>query len=274
MPHNQQPRSFLTLFQGRRQEEELMDLPSTSRKDFTEALHDIQWVNSNLGGVNVLLAELMQFIPAHPAGEFSRSEQAPFTILDLGTGSADIPRAIVNWARQQPSANPINVQITAVDVHSVAVDVARQMGHDYPEIHIVQADALTLDFADQSFDVVISSMFMHHLQNEEAVRLLQEMSRLCRRGFIVNDLERHPLAWLGIKALGFLQGKGKIFQNDAPLSVLRGFTHAELIALKNAAGLPDLEIHHRRPYRWLLCWKKDHQWLIPQHLPLETPCNN
>lgn len=270
MLNQRQPFLFFKFFQDRHQEEELMDLPTTSRKDFTEALYDIQWVNQNLGGVNVLLAELMEFIPPYADGE----EVTSFTILDLGTGSADIPRAIAQWLRQHPAGQSLKVHITAVDVHPVAVAVARQMGQEYPEIRVIQGDALNLDFADDTFDVVISSMFMHHLPSDEAVRLLQTMARLGRQGFIVNDLERHPLAWLGIKVLGFLQCKGKIFQNDAPLSVLRGFTYQELTILKDAAGLPDLAIHHRRPYRWILSWKKSHNWIIPQHLSLEAPCNN
>ena len=240
---------FLNHFQTRRDEDEWMDLPTTSRQDFTEALHDIQWVNRNLGGTAVILSELAQFIPTSFSGVFS--------ILDLGTGSADIPQAIMDWVRQVFPAQEIQFKITAVDIHTVAVDVAKQLAQSYPEIEVIQADALNLDFPDESFDVVISSMFMHHLTGEQPVRLLQEMARLCRQGFIVNDLERHPLAWLGIKTLGVLQGKGKVFRNDAPLSVLRGFTRQELLSLKESAGLPALEIHHRKPYRWCLCWKRE-----------------
>jgi ubiquinone/menaquinone biosynthesis C-methylase UbiE len=239
---------FLNQLLGRREEEELMDQPTTSRKDFTRALYDIQWVNRHLGGIDVLMTELIQMIPANHSGLL--------TILDLGTGSADIPKAIAQWTRQAPSARSVWVDITAVDLHPVAVDVARQLTQGYPEIRVVQADALNLPYADRSFDIVISSMFMHHLPNDQAVRLLQEMARLCRVGFIVNDLQRHLLAWLGIKALGMLQGKGKVFQNDAPLSVLRGFTRHELQQLKRDADLPDLVIQHHRPYRWILSWKK------------------
>jgi len=243
-----------------------MDMPTISRKDFTEALYDIQWVNRHLGGTAAILSELAQFIP--PSGVFS--------ILDLGTGSADIPQAIMDWAHQAFLLHSIQFKITAVDIHPVAVDIAQQLAQAYPEIGVIQADALNLDFPDESFDVVISSMFMHHLPAHQPVRLLQEMARLCRRGLIVNDLERHPLAWLGIKALGILQGKGKIFQNDAPLSVLRGFTRQELLALREAAGLPTLQIHHRNPYRWVLSWKKEigHSSLISASPPIEVFSNN
>lgn len=240
---------MLNLFKARRNEEELMDLPSTTRPEFIQALYDIQWVNTNLGGISAILEELADMISLRAKADLNQ----PFTILDLGTGSADIPRALVDWSRSQPE---IKFKILAIDLHPVAVDISKQLNDNYPEIQVVQADALHLNEPDSSFDVVISSMFMHHLQNEQATRLLQEMARLCRIGFIVNDLERHPLAWVGIKTLGLLTGKGRIFKNDAPLSVLRGFTYPDLIALKKSANLPDLQIWHRKPYRWILKWQK------------------
>lgn len=239
---------FLNLFNTRRNEEEWMDLPATSTEEFTQALYDIQWVNRNLGGTDVLLNTLLSLIPA--------DYQGILNILDLGTGSADIPRALVNWARQQGSEHPIHFQIKACDLHPVAVSVSRQLCANYPEITVIQADALNLSYENNHFDFVISSMFMHHLENQQAVHLLQEMARLGRIGFIVNDLERHPLAWLGIKTLGHLTRKGRIFKNDAPLSVLRGFTEPELHRLKADSQLSQLVIEHQAPYRWILHYTK------------------
>jgi SAM-dependent methyltransferase len=240
------------LFSVRRDEEEWMDLPSTTRLEFIQALYDIQWVNRKLGGISTLLEEFERLIPS----DFQTNFRGTLSVLDLGTGSADIPRALVEWSRALPHERRINLAITAVDLHPVAVEISRQLSENYPEISIVQADALTIAEPDQSFDIVISSMFMHHLQHKQAVRLLQEMARLSRLGFIVNDLQRHPFAWAGIKVLGMLTGKGKIFKNDAPLSVLRGFTRADLQVLRQDAQLPTLRIRHRKPYRWLLSWQR------------------
>lgn len=203
-----------------------MDLPSTTRPEFIKALHDIQWVNSNLGGVSALLEEFIQMIPP----DFKANCQRRLSVLDLGMGSADIPRALVEWARALPTERRSNLAITAMDRHPVAVEILKQRCDGYAEITVIRADALNLTKPDQSFDIVISSRFMHHLQHDQAVRLLQEMARLCRVGFIVNDLERHPMAWMGIKTLGFLTGKGRIFKNDAPLSVLRGFIRSGIPA--------------------------------------------
>ncbi len=230
----------------RKNADELMDLPSTSREDFEEALKDIRWVNQNLGGAQTLVNTIQELARRHP--------QASYKILDLGTGSADIPIALAHWGRSRK----LFLEMTAVDLHPVAVEAGNQLTAGYPEIVVLQGDALNLQYPDQSFDMVVSSMFMHHLTTPEATRLLQEMARLSKIGFVVNDLERHPLAWAGISLVGRIFGMGRVFRHDAPLSVLRGFTLKELQELRQLAGLPDLEIRRQRPYRVVLSWERHH----------------
>ncbi len=234
------------MFSKRQYRDELMDLPSTTSEEFGQALRDIQWVNRNLAGSQILMEEVIRMI----AG--CQLLGRPIRILDLGTGSADIPRDLVDWGR----AHDVRFEITAVDIHPVAAEVSRKLSEGYPEIEVIQANALKLDYADNRFDVAISSMFMHHLGDEEAARLLREMYRLARMGFVVNDLERHPLAWLGISLLGRITGKGRIFLHDAPLSVLRGFTRAELEDVIRQAGVSGVEILHRWPFRFVLSCEK------------------
>ena len=231
------------MFKTRRYEEEWMDDPQTSPADFNQALKDIQWVNKNLRGTEVLAEALFERLPESFSGQ---------SVLDIGTGSADIPLALAKKARQHKQA----LQITGIDLHPVAVETAQKQTADYAEIHIVQGDALSLPYPDQSFDWVITSMFMHHLSDQEAVGLLREMARLARHGFIVNDLERHPLAYWSIKLLGKLTRKGRIFMNDAPLSVLRGFSHAELKSYCLRSQLESVQIQRKKPFRWLLTWTR------------------
>ncbi len=235
---------FQDLLQSRVDREELMDLPSTSRAEFEEALTDIQWVNRYLRGADTLIDAVDELV--------SPLQKREFTVLDMGTGAGDIPIALVQWGQKQG----IRFKVTAVDLHPVAVEYARQKTSGFPEIEVIQADALNLPFADGQFDLVVSSMFMHHLNTDEAVRLLQEMARLSRIGFVVNDLERSPLAWLGIRALGAVLRKGRVFRHDAPLSVQRGFQVRDVEELKALCGLPQIAIARKPPYRIVLTWRK------------------
>lgn len=234
---------MLPRFDRRTHAEELMDRPETSRADFARALEDIRWTNRRLGGIDAVLEETAALLEKHGL------KQA--RILDLGTGCADIPRALADWGR----AHGIRLEITGLDLHAVSVEEARKLTAGYPEISIRQGDALSVDEPDASYDIVISTQFMHHLTDEEAVRLLREKARLCRVGLVVNDLERHPLAWLGVAAVGLLAGKGRVFRNDGPLSVLRGFSPADMQSLAGQAGLRGARVSRRKAYRLVLVWE-------------------
>lgn len=230
------------LFTLRAEQEERMEDPGTSAAEFIRALEDIRWVNRYLGGTDIALATLQNMIRAYP-------EQTHWRLLDLGTGAGDIPLALYQWGQQ----HGVSLSITAVDCHPVAVDYARNLTAHIPDISVWQADALQLGCEDGSFDIAFSSMFMHHLSNDGAVRLLQEMDRLSCRGFFISDLERHPMAYWGIKTLGWLLSKGSVFRHDAPLSVRRGFNREELGRLLIESGLRQVNIRPCWPYRWVIC---------------------
>lgn len=228
-------------FKNRQYIDEWMDDPEVSAIDLTIALAEIRWVNRYLGGTSIILNEIKR-----------QSSTEVLRLLDLGTGSADIPRSIVHWARRQKIA----LKVIAVDLNPIVIQEAKRLCYHYPEIECHIGNALNLPFADDSFDFAISSMFLHHLSDKEAVILLKEMARLAKRGFAINDLQRHPMAWLGIQLLGRLTSKSKIFLNDAPLSVLRSFSYDELHALCRQANLPNYKIESRHPFRWLITHQK------------------
>lgn len=233
-------------FGHRRMEIERMDDPMTPKADLLRALSDLRWVNQWLGGTQNLVAGVERLL--RNAEEIPQ----PLSVLDLGTGSADIPRALVRWGRRQG----LTFHVTAVDMHPTAVTEARRLCKGFPEIQVVQADALACPMPDAYYDVVVSSLFLHHLDSDEAVRLLREMARLSRIGFVINDLERHPLAYAAIRALGVVLGKGPVFRNDAPLSVLRAFTAGETRQLAASAGLHNVQVSRQFPYRLRLAWQK------------------
>ena len=219
-----------------------MDNPDISGAELCRALAEIRWVNRRLGGTSAILKEIKKLKP----------ENRTLSILDLGAGSADIPRAIVDWGR----THHINVQATALDLSPIVLEEAKKLYANYPEIRCIQGDALNLPYEDESFDLAISSMFMHHLGEDEAPVLLRNMARVSKIGLVVNDLERHPFAWLGIRLLGQLTGKSAMFMNDAPLSVLKGFSYQDMKRLCEKAPLSSYAIQRRAPFRWLLTsWK-------------------
>jgi 2-polyprenyl-3-methyl-5-hydroxy-6-metoxy-1,4-benzoquinol methylase len=235
--------TFFSDFQARSTLPEIMDHPTTSKQKFIKAMAEIRWVNCNLNGTACILTPLKKLCQNIP-------NEVPLKILDLGTASADIPLAIIKWAKKSNRT----LRIKAMDLHPYAVDEAKRYIQGYPEIEVVQGDALHLPESEPKYDFVISSMFLHHLDNQNAIALLKSMAAQAKYGIIINDLQRHPMAWLGIRLLGWLTLKGKIFRYDSALSVKRAFKKKELENLCQKAGLLQALIQNYFPFRWVIIW--------------------
>lgn len=169
------------------------------------------------------------------------------SLLDVGTGGADIPRDLLRRAE----AASLRLSVTATDVRPEIVEVARTRSTGVANLEICLARADTLDFADASFDVVHSSLLVHHLEPSEVTVLLREMRRVARLGVIVNDVDRRRLWWVCAKVLGTLATRNEYTRNDAPLSVARAYRPHELAGLAAQAGLREVRrLWARPPYRY------------------------
>jgi 2-polyprenyl-3-methyl-5-hydroxy-6-metoxy-1,4-benzoquinol methylase len=230
-------------FRQRSTASEYMDEATIDGDKVVTTLNEIEYVNRWLGGVNTTRDALHRLLPP--------GDRQSLSLLDLGTGSADIPIAVVRWARRRGMA----IEITAVDFNPTICEVARQRTAAYSEITVREADIFALTDAE-AFDVVHCAMFLHHFPQPQAAAILRMMYTLCRRGIIVNDLHRHPLAYYSIIGLGRLFSLSPMFQHDGPISVLRGFQRSDLEALSEMSGLAHLEIAWRWPFRYVMTARK------------------
>lgn len=217
---------------------EFLDLPPDvcSMEELEESLADIQLVNHYLGNRRALLKHLTAMT----------KESSAITILDVGTASADLPVAIVDWARKRGTG----VEVTAVDINSRSIELARRKTASYPEIKLQVADGLDLPFPTGSFDLVLCNKTLHHMNEQQAVRMVEEIVRVARRGYIITDLRRSWIAYFLIRMLTTLFTRNRITRYDGPLSVLKSFTTAEFTALASRAAVPNFTIS-REPF-WLL----------------------
>jgi ubiquinone/menaquinone biosynthesis C-methylase UbiE len=173
------------------------------------------------------------------------------SLLDVGTGGADIPRDLLRRAE----AARLPLQVTATDLRPEIVDIARARSTECPGLDIRLAREGALDFADGAFEVVHSSLLLHHLDPPAAVAMLGEMRRVARVGVIVNDLDRRWLWWVTARLLGAFATRNEYTRNDAPLSVVRAYRPDELAAIARAAGLREIARDWARPpYRYGLAF--------------------
>jgi SAM-dependent methyltransferase len=216
----------MLLLPKRRTLPELMDLPPDSYTfdELDGNLSDLALVNTYLENGRAVFKHLAA-MAAGTAGE-------GFTVLDVATGSADIPIAIAKWARQAG----IRVGITAIDHNGMSVSIARKRSGRYPEITLAVADATDLPFANRSFDYVLCSKTVHHFTDETAVVMMKEVFRVARRGYILIDLRRGWIAYFLTVLLTRILTRNRLSRNDGPLSVLRSYTPGELAALASRSG--------------------------------------
>lgn len=206
--------------------DELLDGPLDDAATLRGNLRDLERANRWLGGVA---------LSAHGIDALVGDREA-LTLLDVGTGAADIPAALL--ARADRSGR--RMRITGVDNRPevLAAAVARRPSlRDTRGLELQVADGSALPFPDRSFDVAHSSLLVHHLDPAATVVVLREMSRVARHGIVVNDLLRGRGAWLGAWLLSRLVTRNRFTRQDAPLSVRRAYSVAELTALIAAAGL-------------------------------------
>jgi SAM-dependent methyltransferase len=204
---------------------ELMDDPAIDPAALAGSLRFIRMVNTRLGGTAAALGPIRRWARAWPASETIR-------ILDIGTGSADIPLAIAEWARMHDR----RVHITCVDLHPATLELAARFLGRRDDIELVQADArLLMDrYGSGSFDIVHAGMFLHHLPDIEVVTMLRIMDRLALRGVIWNDLVRGPIELAIVRFITL--AAPPVLRHDAAVSVENGFTRAEAKDLAARAG--------------------------------------
>jgi ubiquinone/menaquinone biosynthesis C-methylase UbiE len=228
--------SSLPLRPARAHEEEWMDLPGQAPALVDECLNDLRRLNRFTGGISLTVFALAYLTRDLAPG-------AGIEILDVATGGGDFPRAMAGWARRRG----LRARILATDL---SPEILGRAATSAPAgIGFAVADARCLPFADGAFDVATCSLFLHHLEPDDAATTLKEMCRVARRGVIVNDLVRSWVGYLGGLVVPRIMSRNPIFRHDAPLSVRRAYTKDELATLADDAGLGSVRFRGLPGYR-------------------------
>ncbi len=205
---------------------ELLDGPLEDQAALVGNLRDLGRVNRRLGGIE-LTATAIDALAAH---------RDDLTLLDVGTGAADIPLALIDRARRRGRRLRAVGIDSRPEVLAAAVRLRPALSRtDGLELHV--GDGRALRYPDRSYDIAHASLVLHHLDPPDAVTLLGEMRRVARLGVVVNDLERSRLGLIGAWLIGHLLTGNRLTRHDAPLSVRRAYRATEMAAMLRSAGL-------------------------------------
>lgn len=219
---------------------ERIDTGDYTPAEYDRFLHDIRLVNRFAGDRRALQKTLLK--------EIKKQNLREFSVLDVGAGSGEILREIGKFARRKKSA----AKLFGLELNARSADAILEESKNFAEIKSIQANALTLPFADDAFDYAVSSLFTHHLKDEQIIETLREMKRVVRRKIFIIDLHRHRNAYVLYKIFCIAFRISPLVREDGSLSILRSFKPDELKILAQKAGLENISIKKVFPFRLVL----------------------
>ena len=235
---------FIVDTSNRSNDIEIMDDFSLKGKILKDTLNKLELTNRLLGGNKVTILGLKKLIEKIPKNNI-------ITIIDLGCGNGDILRDIAKFGKK----NKYSFKLVGVDANIAAIGYARELSKNHPEICFKSIDILSEDFKDESYDVVLCTLFLHHFKNKELISFLRKTIQKATIGIVVNDLHRHKLAYYLFKLIGIFV-KNKTFKKDGLTSVLRAFKRKELEYISSQIKV-HFSIQWKWPFRYLWIMRKD-----------------
>lgn len=214
---------------------ELLDSDSGTPREVADSLRDLRMFSRYFGGTNTTTSLLRRVTQMSGRHELS--------VLDVAAG----PGESVIGAARELEHDGIRLRVTLID---------RSPSH-MPRngVPTIVGDALQLPFADDSFDVAGCSLFAHHLEPEEVVAYTNETLRVSRLASLINDLDRSPLH-LALVYAGMPLYRSRITRHDAPASVRRAYTEAELREILETSQATRIDVSHHFLYRiGVIAWK-------------------
>ena len=217
---------------------ELMDRPQPVSPELERDLENLRDLNRWFGSYALISMFLSRWI----------KPGSSMRIVDLATGSADIPRFVAEYGRKVGA----QLRIEALDQQTSTLDIARKLSRSYPEISFVEGNILEWNAAE-SYDLVLCTLALHHFSDDDAVRVLQRCRALSRKFVLVSDLRRGSLATAGVWFLTATMFSEPMTKYDGRLSAARAFSFTELNLLAQRAGWKDFR-HKTFPFARQAIW--------------------
>lgn len=235
------------MFEIRVNKPEFLDAADCDPKLASGSYRLMRLVNRFAGGTRVVKDFL--------AREISGCDQTrPIRILDIGSGTCDIPLAITKWARKKS----LKIEFTCIETNETALKVAseniKKSGLDSIELRHESIFELN---CRQHFDYIIGSLFFHHFQNEQILTIIEKLRSYVFKGILINDLRRNPISFAGCSVLVCLLSKD--LKHDALLSIRKGFKSEELFRLLSGVQGAHVEVRNQSLSRLAAVIRFDHK---------------
>lgn len=222
-------------FSKRSYQKEILDLDTTPFEDIKRTMEELDFINTYLGGHSITLKGFTDLL----------KDKTEISICEIGCGGGDNLSAIKRYCKKKN----ITVRLTGIDINENCTSFARQK---YPEMEFITSDYKKVSFGNNKPGIIFSSLFCHHFNDEQLIEMMQWMRSNSSKGFFINDLHRHVIAYNFIRFTTSLFSKSYLVKNDGPISVLRSFTKNEWVAILQKAGIINYTIKWKWAFRYLI----------------------
>ncbi len=226
--------------------DELMDTEPVPFDEFRACLVDLARVNRLTLAYGPTLAFFDRL------ADHGLPQGRPLEVVDVGSGYGDMLRAVDAWAVRRG----VQVSMTGVDLNPWSRQAATEATQAGRPIRWVTSDAFIYE-PPGDVDVVISSLFTHHLPDALVVKFLRWMEETARLAWFVSDLHRHPVPFHFFRHFSRLASFHRFVQHDGPVSIARAFSIADWRRLLAEAGcVSGVDIRWRIPFRLTVTRRK------------------
>jgi 2-polyprenyl-3-methyl-5-hydroxy-6-metoxy-1,4-benzoquinol methylase len=225
------------MFKHRSSQKELLDATNIAQTLLWQNLKELAFINRYLGGHQISINALNQLFPKIKLHKL-------IYVADIGCGGGDSIKALQQWFVYKH----LPVQLIGVDLKADCITYASNYCKALKEVQFICDDFRNVFSQFQKIDIVHASLFCHHFTEEEIISFI----KICKANkaiFIINDLERNPVAYYAIKMLTNIFSKSPLVKHDAPLSVKRGFKKKEWRAMLEKAQVKHFALKNKWAFR-------------------------
>ncbi len=223
---------------NRSTEIEIMDSDDYSDDELRGDFNNIRRANMLTGVYSSLTRIISEYIKKHNLDHI--------TILDAGTGMADIPKMLMDHFNQ----NGTSMKIKGIDPNPRAIEIAKRFVNNHRDIEFEARSIQDLELEDK-YDFVICNHTLHHIPDQDIIESVNKMHSMARYALIIGDVRRTPLALFGAK-IASLFISNRLTSNDTPLSIARALSSAELKQLIRKSSIESYSLRFTFPYRYIL----------------------
>lgn len=230
-------------FQHRTDKAEIMDDFELKGHKLEVVLKDLNNINKRLGGYKITINGIKKLI---------NKKDRSLKIADVGCGSGENLRQIAKWAKREN----ISVELFGIDANMNTINLAKSLSVEFDNISFMQQNVFDDDFCRNQFDIITLSLTLHHFKDKDIKKLLPILYQNSNLGLVINDLQRHWLAYVLFQLYSAVFMKSNIAKHDGKVSILRGFKTSELAGYSTFVKPANIQIKWQWAFRYLCIFHK------------------